>query len=60
MLEIIEGLFGNCPTHPIRYIKVPMEFWQNGPEELQIWDARSKFGKSDFFQILEKVAFYTN
>ena len=53
MLEIIEGQFGNCPTHPKGYIKMPMDFWQNGPKELQIWDVRSfhkyktqLFGKS--------------
>ena len=41
MLETIEGQFGNCSTYPNGYIKTPMDFWQNGPEELQIWDAHS-------------------
>ena len=37
----IEGQYGNCLTHPNKYIKTRTDFWQNGPEELQIWDARS-------------------
>ena len=57
MLEIIEGQFGNCPTHPNVYIKTPMDFWQNGPEEIQIWDERSpcKYKNTTFWKKLRFI-----